>query len=124
MKFIKPRDSLALIPKSSYLDVFISLVIIIAELIRMTLFLKDVRVKIATTVGPPQEVTDIGEFVDLYELQFQFDMIVLLGFSFRFIKYLRVNRRMKIYMLVIYRALGKVIPFTVLYFVVYGHMQT
>jgi Ca2+-binding EF-hand superfamily protein len=112
------RDSLALIPKSSYLDVFISLVIIIAELIRVTLFLKDVRVKIATTVGPPQEVTDIGEFVDLYELQFQFDMIVLLGFSFRFIKYLRVNRRMKIYMLVIYRALGKVIPFTVLYFVV------
>ena len=78
------RDSLALIPKSSYLDVFISLVIVIAESIRLTLFLKDVRVKIATTVGPPQEVTDIGEFVDLYELQFQFDMIVLLGFFFSF----------------------------------------
>jgi Ca2+-binding EF-hand superfamily protein len=112
------RDSLALIPKSTYLDVFISLVIMIAQLIRLTLFVQDVRVKISTTVGPPKEVTDIGNFVDLYELQFQFDMIVLLGFSFRFIKYLRVNRRMKVYMLVIYRAFAKVVPFIVIYFLV------
>ena len=68
-------------------------------------------------MGPPQEA-DVGNFVDLYELQFQFDMIVLLGFSFRFIKYLRVNRKMKVYMLVIYTALKSVIPFGVLYFIV------
>ena len=111
-------DSLALIPKSAYLDVFISLIIVMAQIIRLTLFAQSVRLEIATTVGPPQEVTDVGNFVDLYELQFQFDMIVLLGFSFRFIKYLRVNRKMKVYMLVIYTALKSVIPFAVLYFIV------
>ena len=79
------------------------------------MFAQSVRLEIATTVGPPQEVTDVGNFVDLYELQFQFDMIVLLGFSFRFIKYLRVNRKMKVYMLVIYTALKSVIPFGVLH---------
>ena len=40
------RDSLVLIPKSSYLDIFISLIIDTAELIRLALFMQDVLVKI------------------------------------------------------------------------------
>ena len=39
-------DSLALIPKSAYLDVFISLIIIMAQLIRLILFAQSVRLEI------------------------------------------------------------------------------
>lgn len=105
------------IPKSGYLDIGVSVVILIAQSVRMNLYTKPVRVEIATTVGPPKIFTDIGSFVDSYELQFQFDMLILLGFCVRVMKYLRVSRRMHIFMSVIFVAAKRIMPFLAVFMV-------
>jgi Ca2+-binding EF-hand superfamily protein len=102
-------------PKSTYLDLSICVAILITQLLRLTLYSESVRVEIATTVGPPKEYTDIGIFMELYNLQFQLDMIVLLGLAVRMIKYLRIHGKIKIFMQVIYGSLRAVQPFFVIF---------